>query len=466
MVLNRVLDPLEFGLYGASSIIISIAKMLSDAGISTALVQKNKLTDSFRDSAFLLIIIFFGGSSIIIFFCSPLIASFYDEPKIILVIRYLIISFFFEGISSIYKALLLRKFEYKKIRLINLVSVGIGMLIISIPLALNGFGIWSIVIGQVFTSITSLSMSLYFSNYKFGIKYKLNDFRDIIQFTGGLTLARIFSHLYTHADKPILGNSINLIVLGYFEQMYKIVILFTSQIGYVVDSILFPLMSRLNHDEKKAKNSYLKVFDLVVIVGGLFSFIAPIFSYEISFIILGDNWKGYNDVLTLLLLLPLPRLLSRTADSILRSYAKVYTIAKIKFFSAILSIVLIYHTCEFGLIFVSLSYLASTVMTSIISHIIISKILKVNPFFLLKLAFITIIKIILVLSPIWILDLYKLYLNFNIFFIFIFKLTYLSILSLLFLKKYRKFFGTDFSIFINDLIKRFNFNNVKIDTYE
>ena len=64
IILNRLLDPEDFGLYALSSVFIVIAKMISEAGIGSALIQRNKLTNRFITSALTFSIFLYGLISI------------------------------------------------------------------------------------------------------------------------------------------------------------------------------------------------------------------------------------------------------------------------------------------------------------------------------------------------------------------------------------------------------------------
>ena len=331
MFLARLLSPLIFGQLAAASVILAIATMFSEIGIGSAIVQRKKIDSEFVNNALLLSILLFSFLSILIYFSAPYIAEYNNDNTLTTIIRYLIIPFIFTGLSSIPKGLLLRNLEYKKLLYVSVVPFFLFMNIKSVILALYEFGIWSLVIGQALNGIFIFILSVYYSNIE--IKPKLNFIfiKDLIYFGGGITLSRLFNYFTVAGDKVILGNTISLEFLGFFERLYKVSSVISSQIGSVFDNIIFPVFSMKQDDYKESVQLYYKSVELGSLIG-LFLVYTTLFADELTLLILGSQWISYSFILQLLLLLPFTRLLTRIGDAIMRSHAMVYQSAIVKFF--------------------------------------------------------------------------------------------------------------------------------------
>ena len=118
------------------------------------------------------------------------------------------------------------------------------MIIIGSTLAYKGYGIWSIVYGQIITSVISFLIAFSLVEFKFNFTFNKSDYKDLFYFGGGITLSKIFNYFYVQGDKIILSSVYNLSVLGQFDRLYRIVTMITAQIGLIMDSVLFPSMSR------------------------------------------------------------------------------------------------------------------------------------------------------------------------------------------------------------------------------
>jgi len=92
---------------------------------------------------------------LIFFFSSPIIAEFYHEPRIIPIIKVLSFLFLIKGISTVSYSRLQKELDFK-----TLMWISIGTSIVygtsSAVLAIGGFGVWSLVYGNLVSSVFSV----------------------------------------------------------------------------------------------------------------------------------------------------------------------------------------------------------------------------------------------------------------------------------------------------------------------
>lgn len=402
IVLARLLSPVIFGQMAAASVMIALATMFSEIGIGSAIVQRKEITSNFISTAFMLAAGLFFLLSIIIYFSAPYIAAYNKDESLTTVIRVLCIPFIFNGLASIPKGYLLRELQYAKLLYSTVIPFLISVNIISTILAFYDFGIWSLVIGQSLNGILLFAVSMYYSKIKLKVSLNYSYIKDLAHFGGGITLSRFFNYITVAGDKIILGNTMNLEFLGIFERLYKISTLISSQVGSVFDNILFPVFSKKQDESENTIKLYYKVIESASIVGLLISTILPLFSYELTLFILGDQWIDFAYILQLLLFLPFTRLLTRIGDAILRSHAMVYQSAVVKFFSAVITLSGLYVASQYELYWLPFAYFLSSIFTSTALHVLIGNRIKSS----ISKAFFIVVKsvlsIVLIVSPIWI----------------------------------------------------------------
>ncbi len=97
VVLARLLTPQDFGLIGMVTVIIGLAEMFKEAGLSAATVQRKEITKDQISSLFwinvgiaLLLALFIVGSA-------PFIAAFYGHHELVAVTIALAVPFFIKG---------------------------------------------------------------------------------------------------------------------------------------------------------------------------------------------------------------------------------------------------------------------------------------------------------------------------------------------------------------------------------
>ena len=402
MILARLLSPLIFGQLAAASVLLALATMFSEIGIGSAIVQRKESNLEFVNTALVLSTLLFCCLSILIYFLAPYIADYNNDKSLTSIIRYLIIPFVFSGLSGVPKGLLLRNLEYKKLLYVNVIPFFISINLLSIILALYEFGIWSLVIGQTLNGIFIFILSMYYSNIKIKPTINFSYIKDLIYFGGGITLLRLFNYFTIAGDKVILGNTISLEFLGFFERLYKVSSVISSQIGSVFDNIIFPIFSKKQDDYRESVQLYYKSIELASLIGLFFSLVLPLFADELTLIILGSQWISYSYILQILLLLPFTRLLTRIGDAILRSHAMVYQSAVVKFFSAIITLGGLYIASEYEYYWFPIVYFASSLFTLITLHILIRYRIKSNLLKFFSILIKTIFSVSLLILPLWI----------------------------------------------------------------
>ena len=92
LILARLLLPEDYGILAITTIFISIANVFIQTGFTTSIVQKKEIDEEYTSSMFYLMLIIAIILYMVLFLISPIIASFYNEPRITPIIRILGIS--------------------------------------------------------------------------------------------------------------------------------------------------------------------------------------------------------------------------------------------------------------------------------------------------------------------------------------------------------------------------------------
>src|SRR5438552_18854453 len=83
MVLARLLAPQEFGLVAMVTTIMGFLRIFQDAGLSTATVQRQKITHEQVSNLFWVNVTVGGVTTLLVAASAPAIAWFYREPRLV-----------------------------------------------------------------------------------------------------------------------------------------------------------------------------------------------------------------------------------------------------------------------------------------------------------------------------------------------------------------------------------------------
>ena len=122
MVLARLLTPRDFGLFAMVTAVIGYLRVFKDAGLSTATVQREGITQAQVSNLFWINVGLSGAITLLFAAFSPLVARFYHEPRLIGVTLTLSATFLLNGLAVQHAALLRRQMRFKALTVIQISS--------------------------------------------------------------------------------------------------------------------------------------------------------------------------------------------------------------------------------------------------------------------------------------------------------------------------------------------------------
>jgi len=144
LVLVRLLTPTDFGLAAMALVFVSLAFLIADLGLGSALVQRPTLTEDDRSTAFWTnVALGLVLTSLGILLAGPL-ASLYQHERVKPLFAVLSLTFLFTALGSTQGSLLVRDMRFRSLELRTIVSTAAGAAT-AIILAVLGFGVWAII---------------------------------------------------------------------------------------------------------------------------------------------------------------------------------------------------------------------------------------------------------------------------------------------------------------------------------
>jgi len=324
VVLARILDPNDFGLFGLTIILLGILNLLFNGSISRFIVHKENLDAQDIESSLgisvLLSLIAYGFVWVI----SPLVASFFNDIILSELIRVYTISIFFISVSSILKGILIKKMNFKLIFYSDLIAIVCGYSIIGIILAVNNFGVFSLIYATLAKELLSLMTLYLFTKLKISFNIKVAKLKHIFYYSGGIGLSNIFGYAANNADYVIIGKFLNPNALGLYTRAFTIMTLPLSKISMTIFDVIFSVFSNVKHDLEQIRTIYLKSIKLIALLS--FPILSTIMmgSELIILGIYGEKWSGAIRVLQILCIAGFFRVISNSAGAVAKATGKVY----------------------------------------------------------------------------------------------------------------------------------------------
>lgn len=251
LVVTILLSPSIFGMYITVLSLISVLNYFSDIGLAASLIQKKETTDKDFSTTFTVQQILTVTLVIIGFFVTSAVMEFYKLPPEGTYLYWaLLAGFFLSSLKTIPSIFLERKIEFQKIVLVQVVEGTVFYITIIIS-AIAKLGLHSFTIAVILRSIVGVTLIYILSPWtpRFGIsKDSLKSLLKFgVPFQAGSFLALFKDDLIT----LFLGKVVGFTGVGYIGWAKKWA---EAPIRIIMDNItkvLFPVISRLQHDKEK-----------------------------------------------------------------------------------------------------------------------------------------------------------------------------------------------------------------------
>lgn len=262
LILTRLLMPEEFGLLAMISVFIAIGNALINSGLTQSLIRTENPDESDYSTVF-----YFNltGSVVIygiIYLCAPFIADFYDQVQLTSIVRVFSIVFIINAFSAVQRTRLTKLMDFKKLMIVSTPSIIIGGAV-SVLLALNGFGVWSLVWSSISQSIASTIQLWYWAKWKPLWVFDKDKFKHHFNFGIKLTFSGLLNSLYGNAYPIIIGKFFPVNQVGFFTRASEFRQRPTTIITSIVNKITYPLFAEIQNDDLRLKSVYKRIMQMV-----------------------------------------------------------------------------------------------------------------------------------------------------------------------------------------------------------
>lgn len=299
VILARLLTPDAFGVMATAMIAISFSQMFWDAGLSKALIQTKAAPEEAAHVVFWTNVVLGFLIYLLLFISAPAIASFFKSPASGPVLQVLGVQIILASLTSVQQALFVRDLNFRGLFWIKLLTATIPALL-SIPLALYGYGVWSLVAGSLTGQIINLYLLWRKSAWRPKMRFDFVLARRLFSF-GIWTTAESFALWFIFwGDNIIVGKFLGVHDLGVYRTGWLLVTAIFSLILSPFLPVLYPLFSRLQDDVPTLTTTFHTVNRVVIAVALPLSAGLLILGQELSSVLFGTNWPGLGFVISII----------------------------------------------------------------------------------------------------------------------------------------------------------------------
>ena len=253
IVLARLLLPETFGTVALVIVIAQIFQVFVDSGLGNALIQKKDADDLDFSSVFyfnfgVCIILY-----LIMFFAAPFIASFYEMPELVSIIRVISLTIVISGVKGVQQSYVSRNMLFRRFFYATLGGT-IFSAFLGIAMAYAGFGVWAIVAQQL--SNTAIDTLILWITVKWRPKlmFSWDRLKGLLSFGWKMLCSALLDTGYNNLRNLLIGKLYTSSDLAFYNQGDKFPKLIVTNINTSIDSVLLPAMSNEQDNQEKVKS--------------------------------------------------------------------------------------------------------------------------------------------------------------------------------------------------------------------
>lgn len=380
IILARFLIPEEFGQFGIAMFFVVISNVLVESGFSGALIRLKKVEEIDYSTIFVfnLIISVISYGMLIIF--SNNIAAFYDDKQLASILIVIGSVLVFNAFQITQNAKLVKGMMFREKALYKFIALLIAT-IVSVFLAVYGYGIWALVFLQVLSSFF-LSMILSFKvKNSFSFNFSKVAFKRMYVFGMNTTIASLVKTAFENSYQLIIGKYFSFAQVGVFYQAKRLQEVPDALYKNVILNVFYSKLANYQDDIKEFHQKYIEMTMHATIVIGMSTTIVTCFSEEIIDFVYGSKWKDSAFFLKLLSISSFFYLIEICNRNIFKVFNKTNILLGIE----ILKKIVLSLTIFLGIYFHSLEYLMygylfTTIFSLVVNYYYAKKVLSVLSF--------------------------------------------------------------------------------------
>lgn len=256
--LGRLLSPDDFGLTGVLVIFTTLACNLQTAGFINALANLKEATHRDYNAVFWFNVMVSLACYCALYFCAPLIARFFNDPRLVVVSRVTFLSFVIASLGISLNAYLFRNMMVKQTTMCTIVALVVSG-IVGVSMAFAGFAYWSIVAQQItYISVCNL-MRLRYSRFRPSWRIDLRPIKPMFGFSMKILIPNVIYTLSQNLLTFFFGRLYPMHAVGLFNQANNWNNKAYSIVSGMVGQMAQPVVATVQDDRDRQKRVFRKM---------------------------------------------------------------------------------------------------------------------------------------------------------------------------------------------------------------
>lgn len=258
LLLAYFLTPEDFGLVAMMAVFLALGASLMDSGFRQALIRLKDATQVDFNTGFYANITLGLLAYALLFLSVPWIASFYQESKLVDLVRVASLAIIINAFQVIQVTILSRDLNFKAQLKANLPAAVISG-VLAVALAYFDWGVWALVT-QMLVSALLVTLLLWMQNiWRPSLSFSFSSLKKMYSFGYKLFLSGVLDTVFRNMYVIVIAKFFSASIAGLYFFAEKIKELVISQLVSSIQTVTYPALATLQDDNIRLKAGYRKV---------------------------------------------------------------------------------------------------------------------------------------------------------------------------------------------------------------
>jgi len=285
----RMLTPGDFGLVAMAMLAIGLARMVQEFGLDAILVQDRSIVGKTRARLAGLLVAFGIFLFVLYALLSPLVAGFFKEPRVAVIVVALSLLFIFDSIQIVSYAQLQRDLQFRRLAIVMFVQVIVASVALATAVTL-GLGLWSLVVNHLAGELAVTILLLAWAPYAIAWPSEIMKLARPLLQGWRMLVSRIVWYGYRSADQTIIGRMLGKDLLGAYSFALTFSTIAQQEIGSVMSRVVPGVFSEVQDRPEELRRYFLLLTEALTILAFPVTIGFALLADMLVPLILGDQW--------------------------------------------------------------------------------------------------------------------------------------------------------------------------------
>lgn len=368
IILARLLMPEAYGILALITVFVNLATVVVETGFGSSVIQKKDITKQQINTIFTFNLLIAVALCSVLWVLAPMIASFYsnyDQALLVKVIRIYSLILPLGSVTSIQTAVLYRDMLFRKLFVVNILVTVLSSAV-GIALAYMNAGVWALVFQQLSAKAVTLLILLMVVKWKPWLNFQFRQAGSMFRFGGNILLNRLLNMLYHQVSSLVIGKKYNPDTLAYYTKGNTFPSIVATNTDYALQKVMFSAYSKCQDDVEKVKNMMRKTICLSTFILSPLMFGMLACTENFIRVVLTDKWLPATIYMQIFCLSFFLQPIGTTAAQAFNGIGRSDLTLKVGVATKVTGIALVLAAVPFGVIYIALAVLMTTVVSAVV----------------------------------------------------------------------------------------------------